>query len=144
MLRRSTVVTMRFGFAPSRVALSRSTYVSHGGQLGEVLAGVNVGSDAVNSKREKDIMRLRTKQHLKGVAMEFHLCKKCGMTTTTAGFSRTPSARLGMFGRCAADLDYTHHHFVPLTADEHSKLEDIPREQRVSIMLWDKDDSKPT
>jgi hypothetical protein len=62
----------------------------------------------------------------------YSLCSKCGTTTVTIGFDQTPSARLGLWGRCTEAKDYTHHKFVALSKGEYDVLRDLPVDERLS------------
>lgn len=59
------------------------------------------------------------------------------MTTVVMGFEQTPSARLGLFGRCVDGKDYTHHHFVHLTKDQYESCIDVPRDERLTKLFFD-------
>lgn len=91
-------------------------------------------SGAVMDQRTKDLFRLENQKHMrKDFQRErwYQLCTKCGITTVTVNFEAVPSARIGLWGRCVGDTDYTHHRFVDLSQREYEHIRDAPIEKRL-------------
>lgn len=94
------------------------------------------------SKYERDMSRLTLQKFVindperQREAM-YHICRKCGLTTVVFGFERTPSARLGLFGRCRDDLDYTHHAFRRISKSQYEELRDVNRDERLTKVFFD-------
>ena len=63
------------------------------------------------SKSDRDALRLYNQRFIaKDPSMcadaKHAICRKCGVTTVVMGFEQTPSARLGLFGRCVEGIDF--------------------------------------
>lgn len=86
------------------------------------------------SRRLKDLFRLENQKHMRNDATRerrYAFCVRCGITTVTVNFDAVPSARIGLWGRCANDSDYTHHSFTEISPTEYKKLREWPVEKRL-------------
>lgn len=61
----------------------------------------------------------------------FAMCRKCGHTTITIGFDGTPSARLGMAGRCGNN-DFSHHAFQQISEQDYLQLRPMKLNERLT------------
>ncbi|KAH9586528.1 hypothetical protein LSM04_007696 [Trypanosoma melophagium] len=116
--------------------MSRSTVFGPGSQFSFTKFGAlrRTNSNVVLNRRVKDIFRLENQKHIRSDVdreRRYRFCTKCGITTVTINFSAVPSARIGLWGRCVNDKDYTHHNFVELSRREYEQLRDSPVEKRV-------------
>lgn len=87
------------------------------------------------NKRLKDLFRLENQKHIRrdnNRDRRYQFCVRCGITTMTVNFDQVPSARIGLWGRCVDDRDYTHHSFADLSAAEYRKLREWPTLKRLS------------
>ncbi|EPY38775.1 hypothetical protein AGDE_05154 [Angomonas deanei] len=88
----------------------------------------------------KDVFRLENQKHIKkDVARDrrYRLCTKCGITTVVINFDQVPSARVGLWGRCVNDSDYTHHRFADVSQREYEQLREWPTEKRLNWWRYD-------
>ncbi|CUG87547.1 Hypothetical protein, putative [Bodo saltans] len=98
------------------------------------LGKLNLNGEVI-SKRLRDASRIENNAKIAANTTrdrKYNLCTKCGTTTVTIGFDQTPSARLGLWGRCVDDKDYTHHKYVVLSKGEYEALRDLPLDERLS------------
>ncbi|CBH16915.1 uncharacterized protein TEOVI_000609900 [Trypanosoma equiperdum] len=93
------------------------------------------------NKRMKDIFRLENQKHIRNDfdrERRYRMCTKCGITTVTINFNNVPSARVGLWGRCADDKDYTHHRMVDITQREYEVLRESPVEKRLNWWRYER------
>jgi hypothetical protein len=126
--------------------------IAGGGSL-NVASTVHVNPNAAPTTPAwlKDKFRLERQRHMQREAAlaasstsataavrtrRYVLCKRCGAASVLVNFDQVPSARVGMFGRCANEGDYTHHRFSTITAEEYQRLQSVPRAERVSSFLF--------
>lgn len=98
------------------------------------LYGTSASTNSGN-KRLKDLFRLENQKHIRKDATrerQYRFCVQCGTTTMTVNFSQVPSARLGLWGRCVDNKDYTHHRFADISAEEYRKLREWPAAKRLN------------
>eukprot|EP00796_Vickermania_ingenoplastis_P003744 gene3744-2640_t len=83
--------------------------------------------------------RSNQRHMLKDTARErrYAMCTRCGITTMTVNFDQVPSVRIGLWGRCADDKDYTHHRFVDLAPGEYRRLREMTVKKRLD--WWNND-----
>lgn len=96
---------------------------------------LNRNNCPVMSKRMKDAFRLENQRYmLRDTERErrYRLCTKCGITTVTVNFDKVPSARVGLWGRCVNDRDYTHHRFAELSRREYEHIRDWNIDKRLN------------
>ncbi|EPY31885.1 hypothetical protein STCU_03139 [Strigomonas culicis] len=96
---------------------------------------LNRNNGVVLSKRMKDVFRLENQKYMKNDhdrERRYRLCTRCGITTVTVNFDQVPSARVGLWGRCVDDKDYTHHRFAALSQGEYEHIRDWPLEKRLN------------
>lgn len=124
--------------------MSRASVFGPGSQFSFTRFGaINRADGPELTKRTKDLFRLENQKHmLNDVLRErrYRLCTRCGITTVTVNFDRVPSARIGLWGRCAGDRDYTHHRFVELSQREYQHIRDWPVPKRLSWWQWRPED----
>lgn len=98
------------------------------------------GSTAAN-KRLKDLFRLENQKHIRKDELrerKYQFCTRCGITSVTINFNEVPSARIGLWGRCVDEKDYTHHRFAELSQAEYKKLREWPVNKRLDWWRYDK------
>ncbi|KAG8348135.1 hypothetical protein TRVL_01038 [Trypanosoma vivax] len=91
-------------------------------------------TNCVLNKRMKDVFRLENQKHIRADVdreRRYRFCTKCGITTVTINFDVLPSARIGLWGRCANDADYTHHKMAEVSQREYEQLREMPVEERL-------------
>jgi hypothetical protein len=90
----------------------------------------------------KDRFRLAGKSVFKNDTRQrnYAMCNVCGKTHTVVNFEAVPSARIGLFGRCKGDKDYTHHKFTFITQTQYDKMQAMEVEQRVTWLLFESGD----
>ena len=91
------------------------------------------------SKRTKDLIRLESQRFVQKDSTRerrYNFCTKCGITTVTIGFDKTPSARIGLWGRCVDNKDYTHHRMTHVSQGEYQRLRDMPVQERLSFWRY--------
>lgn len=98
------------------------------------LYGPSAGMSSGN-RRLKELFRLENQKHIRNDLTRerrYRFCVQCGTTTVTVNFNNVPSARVGLWGRCVDNKDYTHHRFADLSQEEYMKLRDWPTEKRLN------------
>lgn len=101
------------------------------------------GNGTVLSKRMKDAFRLENQKYMLRDAnreRRYRFCTRCGITSVTVNFDQVPSARIGLWGRCADERDYTHHHLVELSQQEYEKVREWPIDKRLNWWRFESDD----
>jgi hypothetical protein len=99
--------------------------------------------DAPANKAMKAACRLESQSYMKRDSSrlrQYALCQKCGNTTVMVNFDQVPSARVGLWGRCVDDKDYTHHKYYPITQREYEQLRELPPTDRIVSFFSDKFD----
>nr|CCC94656.1 conserved hypothetical protein [Trypanosoma congolense IL3000] len=94
------------------------------------------------NKRMKDVFRLENQKHIRNDLdreRRYRFCTRCGITTVTINFNVVPSARIGLWGRCADDKDYTHHRTVDLSQREYELLRELPVKERLHWWRYGRD-----
>ncbi|CCW70857.1 unnamed protein product [Phytomonas sp. Hart1] len=97
------------------------------------------------NKRTRDLFRLESQRHMQrdfNRERRYRFCVRCGITTVMVNFDCVPSARIGLWGRCVNDSDYTHHRFAQLTQREHARLTEWPVERRLNWWLYEREDAQ--
>lgn len=92
-------------------------------------------------QRLRDLARLESQKHVKRDLLRerrYGFCKKCGNTSVLVGFDSTPSARIGLWGRCRDDKDYTHHDFMSVSQAEYERLRDMPVDRRLNYWAFER------
>ncbi|ESL07646.1 hypothetical protein TRSC58_04661 [Trypanosoma rangeli SC58] len=116
--------------------MSRSNAFGPGSQFSFTKFGAlnRSPSNVVLNKRVKDVFRLENQRHIRNDVdreRRYRFCTKCGITSVTVNFNVVPSARIGLWGRCVDDKDYTHHNLVELSQREHKELRELPVKERI-------------
>ncbi|RNF02997.1 hypothetical protein TraAM80_06047 [Trypanosoma rangeli] len=116
--------------------MSRSNVFGPGSQFSFTKFGAlnRSPSNIVLNKRVKDVFRLENQRHIRNDMdreRRYRFCTKCGITSVTVNFNVVPSARIGLWGRCVDDKDYTHHNLVELSEREHKELRELPVRERI-------------
>ena len=96
----------------------------------------------VAAKRLKDLFRLESQKHVRNDVdreRRYLFCPKCNTTTVTINFDKMPSARVGLWGRCVDDKDYTHHTFHAVSQSEYMRMRDMSAEERGSYWRFERD-----
>lgn len=123
--------------------MSRSTVFGPGSLYSFTKFGaLNRSSAPTLDKRTKDLCRLESQKYMRKDSTRerrYRLCTRCGATTVTVNFDQVPSARIGLWGRCVDDKDYTHHRFVDLSAREHAIIRDWAPEKRMHWWRYEHD-----
>ncbi|CCW63447.1 unnamed protein product [Phytomonas sp. EM1] len=97
------------------------------------------------NKRTRYLFSLENQKHIQRDHQRerrYRFCVQCGIITVTVNFDRVPSARIGLWGRCVDDRDYTHHRFVELTQREHARLKEWPVERRLNWWRYEREDTE--
>ncbi|EAN98690.1 hypothetical protein TcYC6_0075370 [Trypanosoma cruzi] len=125
--------------------MSRSNVFGPGSQFSFTKFGaLNRATTATNfalNKRVKDIFRLENQKHIRNDLdreRRYRFCTKCGITSVTINFNAVPSARIGLWGRCVDDRDYTHHKLVELSQREYEQLRELPVKERIHWWRYDR------
>ena len=103
---------------------------------------LNRSNGVVLNKRMKDVFRLENQKHMRNDfdrERRYRFCTRCGITSVTVNFDRVPSARVGLWGRCVNDQDYTHHRFTELSQREYEQVRDWPVEKRLNWWRFEND-----
>ncbi|KEG12579.1 hypothetical protein DQ04_01601040 [Trypanosoma grayi] len=116
--------------------MSRSTVFGPGSQFSFTKFGTLARNrtDVTLNRRMKDAFRLENQKHIRNDVdreRRYRFCTKCGITSVTINFNTVPSARIGLWGRCVNDKDYTHHNLMELSQREYEQLREWPVERRV-------------
>lgn len=115
--------------------MSRSTIFGPGSTSSLTRLGqIAVPRDTI-PKRLRDAARLENNKLVSAEQMRtrrYKFCTKCGSTTVLIGFDTTPSARVGLWGKCVDNKDYTHHKYVELAKGEYEVLRDLPIDERLN------------
>jgi hypothetical protein len=93
-------------------------------------------------KRMKDMARLEAQKSIMAESVRrrrYNFCTQCGSTTLSIGFDETPSARIGLWGRCVGNKDYTHHRFVSVAKGEYDRLREMTTEERLNHWRYERD-----
>lgn len=89
----------------------------------------------------KESFRLENQSHMrKDVERQrlYSLCKLCGTTTVLVNFDKVPSARIGLWGRCKGDKDYTHHRYVSVSQSEYEGLKEKSPPERLNWLHYER------
>ena len=98
----------------------------------DVVTQYTVSSDVPATAAGKDKFRLRNQAHIDPAELEHFLCVKCGSIMALRGFRNTPSAHIGINGRCKHGADYTHHKLRPIRSEVYMSLRTLDREERLT------------
>ncbi|RNF21161.1 uncharacterized protein Tco025E_03604 [Trypanosoma conorhini] len=124
--------------------MSRSNVFGPGSQFSFTKFGAlnRNPTNVVLNRRVKDVFRLENQKHIRSDVdreRRYRLCTKCGITSVTVNFNVVPSARIGLWGRCVDDKDYTHHNLVELSQREYEELRELPVNERIHRWRYEGD-----